>query len=186
MLLTGKHLSLRTIRESDLDRLYELNCDVEARGEYFPVYVSSETAFRNEFQQHGFWSDHSGNVLISSHENELLGVLLYFKATPYFHGFEVGYRLFDTRRSSRGFMTEALSLFTYLLFTAHPINRLEAKIMPANIASKRVALKCGYQLEGIARGCIYHRGAYEDMEVYSILRHEAPSSLEETLARIPG
>ncbi len=185
MLVTGKHLSLRTVREADLDRLYTLNCDVQARGEYFPVYITSETAFRNEFQQHGFWSDSSGEALICGHELELLGLLLYFKATLYFHGFEVGYRLFDTRQSNRGIMTEALSLFTYLLFTAHPINRLELKIMPANIASKRVAMKCGYQLEGIARGGMYHRGAYGDMEVYSILRHEAPSSLEDTLARIP-
>ncbi len=185
MLVTGKRLLLRTVRESDLDRLYMLNCDVEARGEYFPVYVKSETAFKHEFQQHGFWSDSAGQMLICTHELELLGLLLYFKSTPYFHGFEVGYRLFDTRRSNRGIMTEALFLGTYFLFTAHPINRLELKIMPANIASKRVAVKCGYQPEGIARGGMYHRGTYGDMEVYSILRHEAPSSLEDTLARNP-
>ena len=148
------------------------------------VYLTSETAFKHDFQQHGFWSDSAGRALICGHEHELLGVLLYFKSTPYFHGFEVGYRLFNPGQSNRGIMTEALSLFTYLLFTAHAINRLELKIMPANIGSKRVAMKCGYQLEGIARGGVYHRGSYDDMEVYSILRYEAPSSLEETLARI--
>jgi hypothetical protein len=30
---------------------------------------------------------------------------------------------------------------------------------------------------------VFHRGAYRDMEVYSILRQEAPATLEEALAR---
>ncbi len=41
-------------------------------------------------------------------------------------------------------MTEALTLFTYLLFAMYKINRLELKIMPGNAPSRRVAQKCGY------------------------------------------
>jgi RimJ/RimL family protein N-acetyltransferase len=52
------------------------------------------------------------------------------------------------------------------------------------MASKRVAEECGYKFEGVARGAVFHRGAYRDMEVYSILRQEAPATLEEALARI--
>ena len=110
--------------------------------------------------------------------------MLYFKTTPYFDGLEVGYRLYDTGQSNRGVMTEALCLCTYVLFVTRKINRLELKIMPDNIPSKRVAEKCGYTFEGVNRGAIFHRGAYRDMEVYSILREEAPATLEDALAKI--
>jgi [ribosomal protein S5]-alanine N-acetyltransferase len=113
-----------------------------------------------------------------------LGVILFFKAAPYFDGFEIAARIFDVEHHSRGIMTEALTLFTYLLFTLKKVNRLELKIMPANAPSKRVADKCGYKFEGVARGAVFHRGAYRDMEVYSILRQEAPATLEEALAKL--
>jgi RimJ/RimL family protein N-acetyltransferase len=71
-----------------------------------------------------------------------------------------------------------------VLFTIKKINRLELKIMPANTPSKRVAEKCGYKFEGVARGAMFHRGIYQDLEVYSILRQEVPTVLEEALARI--
>jgi ribosomal-protein-alanine N-acetyltransferase len=47
--------------------------------------------------------------------------------------------------------------------------------MTGNTGSKRVAEKCGYRFEGVARGAVFHRGVYQDMEVYSILREEASS-----------
>ncbi|MDP6736526.1 MAG: GNAT family protein, partial [Nitrospinaceae bacterium] len=67
-------------------------------------------------------------------------------------------------------MTEALTLFTYVLFVSKKINRLELKVIPGNAPSKRVAEKCGYQLEGVNRGAMFLRGDYRDLEVYSILR----------------
>lgn len=183
MLIKGINLYLRTIRESDLDTLYELSCDIEARGHYFPIFISSETAFRHKFKQTGFWSDDHGDILICDLNDRILGMLHYFKAAPYFDGLEVAYRLYDTGQSNRGIMTEALCLCTYMLFISRKINRLELKIMPDNVPSKRVAKNCGYKLEGVARGAIFHRGEFRDMEVYSILREEVPATLEDSLAR---
>ena len=116
--------------------------------------------------------------------DRLVGIMYFFKATPYFDGYEIGYRLFDLQSSGRGLMTEALLLCTYLLFVWKKINRLELKIFSENIGSKRVAQKCGYQYEGLLRGCDFHRGEYRDMESYSILRSEAPRTRDEALARL--
>ena len=184
MLVKGKNLYLRTVREKDLEMLYEYTCDIEARGPYYPIFLSSESEFRREFQQNGFLGDDEGEFLICDLETRPLGLMLYFKAAPYFEGFEITYRLFDTGHSNRGIMTEALTLCTYLLFATQKINRLELKIMPENGPSKRVAEKCGYKFEGIARGAMFHRGEYEDLAVYSILREEAPATLEEALVSI--
>ncbi|NKB72855.1 MAG: GNAT family N-acetyltransferase [Candidatus Latescibacteria bacterium] len=185
MVIKGKKNYLRTKREKDLDALYELACDFEARGPYYPVSIPAETTFKQRFQENGSWSNDYGALLICNlADDEILGEISHFKAAPYFDGFEIAYRLYDSGQSRRGIMTEALILFTYVLFTTKKINRLELKIIPENIPSKRVAEKCGYQLEGVNRGAIFHRGAYRDMEVHSILRDEAPARLEDVLDRI--
>jgi [ribosomal protein S5]-alanine N-acetyltransferase len=182
MLVKGPQVHLRTVRAADLDQLYLFTCDVDARGPHFPIFFDSESGFRHEFEQGGFLKPDSGTLLICDHADRLLGVMYFFKATPYFAGYEIGYRLFDLENSRHGIMTEALLLCSYLLFAWKTINRLELKIFPENSGSKRVAQKCGYQYEGLLRGCDFHRGQYHDMESYSLLRHEAPHSLAEVLA----
>jgi len=186
MLVKGPRVYLRTVRAADLAQLYLYTCDVEARGLYFPIFFDSEPGFRQEFEKDGFLAPDSGTLLICDHGDQMLGVMYFFKTTPYFDGYEIGYRLFDIQNSGHGLMTEALMLCTYLLFAWKKINRLELKIFPENIGSKRVAQKCGFQYEGLLRGCDFHRGEHRSMESYSILRHEAPRTLEEALARLPA
>ena len=184
MLVKGPHVYLRTVRTADLDQLYLYSCDVDGRGPYFPIFFDSESGFRREFEAGGFLKPDSGTLLIGDHTDHLLGAMYFFKTTPYFAGYEIGYRLFDLQNSGHGLMTEALLLCSYLLFAWKSINRLELKIFPENIGSKRVAQKCGYQYEGLLRGGDFHRGEYRDMESYSLLRHEAPRSLDEVLTRL--
>ena len=184
MLVKGPQVYLRTVRAADLDQLYTFTCDVEARGLYFPIFFDSESTFRQNFEKDGFLTDDNGTLLICDQNDRLTGVLYYFKTTPYFDGYEIGYRLFDIQNSGHGLMTEALMLCTYLLFVWRKIKRLELKIHPENTGSKRVAQKCGYQYEGLLRGCAFHRGEYCAMESYSILRSEAPRTLDEALARL--
>lgn len=184
MIVMGRNILLRTVRENDLDTLYRYHTDIENRGPYFPLFIPSESGFRREFTETGFWQPDHGDALICDFEDRILGIILFFKATPYFDGYEIGYRLFETGHHNKGVMTEALALMTYVLFAAKKINRLELKIMPDNIPSRRVAEKNGYTLEGIARGCMFHRGAYRDMAIYALLRAEAPVTLEDALNRI--
>lgn len=185
MIVSGKRVYLRTIREADLDWIYEKDCDMEMRGDYYPVYFDSQPGFKDEFHKTGFWEADSGDLLICDLKTDaILGVIFCFKTTPYWDNLEVGYRLYDLNSSGRGIMTEALMLFSYVLFASKKINRLELKIFPEHAASKRVAVKCGYTLEGTARGAFFFRGVHRDMEVYSLLRSEAPASREEALNRL--
>jgi RimJ/RimL family protein N-acetyltransferase len=185
MLVTGRNVLLRTARESDLDLLYEHQTDVEGLGLYFPIELPSVAAFRRLYAETGFWHEHEGDALICSVvDGSPLGVILFFKSSPYYDGYEIGYRLFNTASGGRGVTTEALALMTYLLFAWKKINRLELKIALDNIPSRRVAEKNGYMLEGVARGCLFLRGVSHDMAVYSLLRSEAPATLDDALRRI--
>ena len=58
------------------------------------------------------------------------------------------------------------------LFEAKRVNRLRLVIHPDNLASRRLAEKCGFQHEGRARGAWYHQGAHRDVEIYAILHAE--------------
>lgn len=44
-----------------------------------------------------------------------------------------------------------------------------------NEASEKVAIKNGFQKEGISRGANFVRGQYVDMNVYALLRGETGS-----------
>jgi [ribosomal protein S5]-alanine N-acetyltransferase len=185
MLVKGKNVYLRAIREADLNQYAAYISDIEMRGPYFPIYIDSESSLKKMYAEDGFMTEEHGDLYICSMGDDTpLGILYYFKATPYYDGLEIGYRLFDTGNSGRGIVTEALMLATYMLFVWLKIHRLELKIMPDNIGSKRVAEKCGYQFEGIARQAAFHHGAHHDFAIFSILRHEAPKTLDEVHERL--
>ena len=59
-MLRGNVIRLRTVRESDLDRLYEFHQDIANRGDYFPIGVMAEPVFRRQFAETGFWEDREG------------------------------------------------------------------------------------------------------------------------------
>ncbi len=53
------------------------------------------------------------------------------------------------------------------------MRRLQLTVVVGNPASKRVAEKCGFTSEGIARKAVFLGGAHRDLEWFSLLREEA-------------
>lgn len=70
-------------------------------------------------------------------------------------------------------MTEAVQLLTDYLYATKKINRIHLVIVPENAASRRVAEKCGFTLEGTARGAFFNDGRNQDVVLYSFLRDDA-------------
>ncbi|MCF2909262.1 GNAT family N-acetyltransferase [Pseudoalteromonas sp. DL2-H2.2] len=58
------------------------------------------------------------------------------------------------------------------MFKGHCINRLEIRMDTRNTASERVAIKCGFEKEGVSRSANYVNGQHVDMNIYSLLRSE--------------
>ncbi|MBV9772580.1 MAG: GNAT family N-acetyltransferase [Gemmatimonadetes bacterium] len=172
-MIRGEHIVLRTVRESDLDALFDLLSDQSTRGEHFPLRLPSDAAFRKEYRETGFWGDSFGRLLVCDPEGRILGSIWYFQTAPYLDGLEIGYHLFDVASRGKGHMSEALKLLAGFLFATRKINRLQLGIMPENEASRRVAQNCGFRSEGIARGAIFLRGGNHDLEMFSLLRADA-------------
>ena len=74
-------------------------------------------------------------------------------------------------------MTEALSLCADYLFQSTKIHRVQLIIAEGNIASERVAQKCGFTYEGTARQAMFQRGRHQDMKLYALLRNEVDTCL---------
>jgi RimJ/RimL family protein N-acetyltransferase len=69
-------------------------------------------------------------------------------------------------------MTRAVRLLSGWIFETLPLERIEITIEPANAASRAVAERAGYELEGILRSHTVIKGTRRDMAIYSLLRGE--------------
>lgn len=172
-MLQGRLIQLRLVREADLDAMYAAHMNIADRGPHFPLGVLSETAFRREFAEHGFWKPDEGTLLIlAADTGEMVGHIEFFRAVSYWDAFELSYQLYGDRYAGRGYATEAVQLLADYLFAAKQRYRIQLVIVPANGASVRVAEKCGFILEGTARGAFFNDGRNDDVLVYSLLRSD--------------
>ncbi len=169
-MLHGQRVSLRPVRQTDLDALYQAHTEIANRGRFFPLGVSSETAFRREFEENGLWQPDAGTLLIMDRDGEMCGHVEFFKPVSYWDAFELSYQLYDARFAGAGYTTEAVQLMTDYLFATKKQNRIQLVIVPENGASRRVAEKCGFALEGTARGAFFNEGRSQDVLIYSLLR----------------
>lgn len=180
-MIRGQAIQLRTVRETDLDRLYPLLINIATRGDFVPLRIPSEPVFKRQFQETGFWTEDEGRMLIVTPEDDIVGSIWYFKPIHYFDGFEIGYTTFDPQQRGRGIMTEALSLFADYLFQSRNIHRVQLIIAEGNIASEKVAQKCGFTYEGTSRQAMFRSGHYLEMKWYSLLRDEVDACLPHRL-----
>jgi RimJ/RimL family protein N-acetyltransferase len=169
-MLEGRLIRLRPVREADLDELYEAHTAIAARGAFFPLGVMSESAFRHEFAEKGFWQKTEGMLVIVSTEGEIAGHIEFFRPVSYWDAFELSYQLYDDRHAGKGYVTEAVQLLVDYLFGAKKEHRIHLVIVPGNAASRRIAEKCGFTLEGTARGAFFNDGRNQDVLIYSLLR----------------
>jgi RimJ/RimL family protein N-acetyltransferase len=172
-MIRGEHITLRVVQEKDLETLFHFDSDIDNRGEFYPISFPSEAVFKHDFQQHGFWDGNHRRLVIVDQADTVVGSIRFYQFNGFFDGLEIGYILFDQESRNKGYMTEALSLLARYLFETRTIRRLQLTVVVGNLASKRVAEKCGFTSEGIARKAVFLRGEHRDLEWFSLLREEA-------------
>ncbi len=81
--------------------------------------------------------------------------------------YEIAY-LAGPEGRGQGLMTRAVQLLSGALL-ADGVGRIEVRTHPDNLASQRLAQRCGFQLEGRERSSIWLHGRREDALVWSLL-----------------
>ena len=104
-------------------------------------------------------------AIVSGNEESFLGVCVAPRIDTEAQTVELGYVVVPEARG-RGVATEALRLLTDWAFSSLVAMRLELLIGFENVASKRVAERCGYIREGLLRSFYFKPGVREDTELW--------------------
>ena len=106
-------------------------------------------------------------MLIVADGDEVVGQIEFYPPVTYWDAFELSYQLYQPEQSGRGYVTESVQLLVDYLFATKKQNRIQLVIVPENVASRRIAEKCGFTLEGTARGAFFNDGRSQDLLIYS-------------------
>ncbi|HEY2753486.1 GNAT family protein [Phenylobacterium sp.] len=171
ILAEGQKIRLRTIGVRDLKTAVAHKYTLS-----ITEPLTDPVRARQVYDKTGFWTKDSGASAIESIAAEdtgrLIGTLQFYYAGPGIHGLEIGYVLHDEEDRGKGYASEALRLFSDLLFAEHPwCHRLQLIIETWNYASARLAENCGYASEGVLRKAGYSSpDEPSDCFVYSRVR----------------
>jgi ribosomal-protein-serine acetyltransferase len=71
-----------------------------------------------------------------------------------------------------GYMSLGVAALIEHCFSALAVHRVQIRAAVQNMASRRVAERLGFTLEGIERGATKLAGGYQDMAMYALLRED--------------
>lgn len=166
------HLILREIMPEDTDAVYAIFSDDEVTRYYDLVTMQRRREAEEliDFFDQRFEVESSIRWGITRKADDIVigtcGYVLLHK-----HRGEIGY---DLRRSEwgKGVMAEALDAIVDFGFSDMGLQRIEALVMPENVASARLLRKLGFTEEGTLRDYDRFKGAFHDMRCFSILKEE--------------
>jgi [ribosomal protein S5]-alanine N-acetyltransferase len=171
-MLNGDKVVLRPVRERDLAAFIDAHTEISNRGEFFPLGVQPEPVLRRHYAETGFWERDEGTLLIWNRDDVMVGHIEFFRPVSYWDAYELSYQLYGQEHAGQGYTTEAVRLLVDYLFGAKKVNRISLVVVPENAPSRRIAEKCGFQLEGTARGAFFNGGRSVDVLIYSLLRDD--------------
>jgi [ribosomal protein S5]-alanine N-acetyltransferase len=91
-------------------------------------------------------------------QDRVVGMVGWDKLNSDVSDVELSYRVFDSADRGKGMATQGLELLAGWLFDSQSMNRLRLVIHVDNVASHRVAERCGFTMEGTSREAWYHKG----------------------------
>ncbi|MBC3909811.1 GNAT family N-acetyltransferase [Undibacterium umbellatum] len=171
-MIKGSCFHLRHIRKEDVMPMLELMNHPDAKGDFLSQELMLPGVAEKKFEDESRSKEQFETFLIIDENEKMIGRVFHFKTVPYFNSREIGYGMFVKNLHGKGIMTEAVKLLRDYLFNTMLINRLEIHMNIDNVASEKVAINCGFQKEGIARGAIFTHGKHRDIVMYALLRNE--------------
>ncbi|WP_155054061.1 GNAT family N-acetyltransferase [Streptomyces blattellae] len=172
--LTTGRLVLRTIGPQDADAVYAAAQDAAIQrwttipSPYLPEHAESFTA---HLVPDGWTNGSMFTFGVFLPEGELVGMLSITMRSPGVA--EVGFWATKHHRGN-GYITEATLTAARWAFTHVPVDRIEWRAEVGNEASRAVAERAGFTLEGTLRSALNNKGVRRDCWLGSLL----PSDLD--------
>jgi len=173
-ILTTERFTLRQLRVTDADALSAIFSDQETMEfDGHPPHASLDDT-------HGFIQEMLDRYakrqsfrwgITRPDENSVIGTCSFHYFGPGYHRVETGY---DLNRAfwGQGIMTEAMGAVLDFGFHDLALHRIEAVIDDANVRSKKLLLKLGFQYEGNLRQRYQMGDQFADEYYYGLLKEE--------------
>lgn len=169
--ISTPRLYLRLMEESDANDVLEILGDKETAelGGISPLSTLDDAI---DFIQ-GYTS--IGNlvsIVKDNQQGEVVGIIevypksLFFGQEAPIHSFCLAYYMKKSHRGN-GYMTEAIMAINEDIFL-QGVSQISVGIFPRNDVSKRVAVKCGFVLDGLYKDFLEYDDHTEDVEFYHI------------------
>jgi [ribosomal protein S5]-alanine N-acetyltransferase len=171
-MIVNKLCNIRQIQKSDIEPLASLLNNLDFRGDCMPGHLIASREIEKQYLSDNAVPGSDEKFLIVDERDRILGRIGYVKSIPYFDSLELGYQIFSPADHKKGLATAAVQLIVDYIFRTRNINRIEIRFNAANRASERVAIKCNFRNEGIAKGAMFMNGAFVDITTYALLRSE--------------
>jgi RimJ/RimL family protein N-acetyltransferase len=165
-------VTLRPIREDDLDLIDRFWLDPESASEFEWVGFKDPKAFRRRWEEDGWLGAEHGELAVARAEEAFAGIVSWKDRT---HGlgqalvYEVGIILLPEHRG-QGIGATAQRLLVDYLFTHTPAHRIEAFTEVDNVREQRALEKAGFEKEGVMRDVIFRGGRWRSSCVYALIR----------------
>ena len=170
--LYSKGIKLRRIMRTDIDDVYEYASD-PATSEYLLWQPHTSRDFTKKYLEYIDKKYKKAEFFDwgIEYENKMIGTCGFTCFSVSNNSAEIGYVL-NKRYWGRGIAAACAKIVMEYGFTELKLERIEARYMIENDASRRVMEKCMMKPEGVLRHFIYAKKKYRDIGVYSILADE--------------
>ena len=188
-------LFVRQLKIKDIPAVYEMmrSCELAEKVGFKPHNSTQET---EGFIHEGVRSGRFFGIAEKDHAADVIGILIFtpdekVNGSVKIKTYEIGYFLTKNARG-KGYMPEAVEGAKTYLFDIENADSLLISLFPWNNASRRVALKCGFNFVELKKE--YGRtglGKLEDLEFYTLSKTDYMNSKQASIERkvsiiIPG
>lgn len=170
--LETPRLLLRQLRSEDAEAVLQVFGDPEVTRYYdleTMTDVARASALISLLEQRFAKREGLRWALVNKADQRVIGSMGFNSLTAAAHKASLGYEV-ARQVWGQGYATEALSAVVQFAHQRVGLNRLEAVVLPGNLASIAVLRKLGFEAEGLLRAFGYWKGGYQDLLMYSLLR----------------
>jgi ribosomal-protein-alanine N-acetyltransferase len=173
-ILTTERLLLRKITPEGFRYIFEHYSDAEIKKR---LGLTTDEEFIKEMEKNkGGYTTYDRSIvqfkLTLKETNEVIGTCGYHNWFFNHHKAELGYTLNKEEHKRKGYMSEAVHAILEYGFNAMHLNRIEACIGPANIASLSLIRRYGFTQEGYLRQHFIRDDNIQDSMIFSLLKEE--------------
>lgn len=169
-----ERLRLRKIEVQDAENMLTYLQDPDVMEYYgLPPFVSTEQVLDEIAWYNKIFTQQTGirwGITLKD-EDKIIGSLGFLNWVPMHHRVDIGYEL-NQEYWGKGIASEALQAVLAYGFETMELERVQALIEPANLASIHLVEKHGFLREGLLRNYEFGNGKFDDLLMYAILKED--------------